>query len=460
MTEIIYVDDDLADRHLAKIAHRDAHVDTPLRMFSGGAAFLEYLAQLPDDDYEQRLVLLDINMPGMNGFEVLAKLKQYQRGPSIMVWMFSNTTRATEHALAKAEGAERFLAKPAEPSLTVALFKEIDSHCRTLNPFPERRKPATESTPPTPAIPLRILLVEDSAADALLLRAHAAESRPGNEIAHVRTLLSAEMALSSQAYDCVLLDLHLPDAIEISGLSRLVSRWPHMPVLALTGQYDGNLGTAAIRTGAQDFLIKGRFDAPKLWAAIEFAITRQQILNQLQRTLSVSVDQAMLDPLTGLANRRAAEARYQQIVHHCQTQSAGCWVMMVIDMDGLKRINDQYGHAAGDEMLRLLAGAIKSTLRDSDLLARIGGDEFVVLLDHLPSADWAQNITARMRDAVSALPPLGSGAICQGASFGHIAIQADAGDFASSFAKADMKMYADKITRRTRTMLAPASPLE
>lgn len=123
------------------------------------------------------------------------------------------------------------------------------------------------------------------------------------------------------------------------------------------------------------------------------AVYQQLQINRIQRHLGEQFDAigrmeerteevfklAALDPLTGLCNRRSGEQRLKEEIARAQRHGRALTVL-IIDMNGLKSLNDKYGHAAGDEAIKTLAGQLSRAIRGSDLAARIGGDEFMLLL--------------------------------------------------------------------------------
>lgn len=101
------------------------------------------------------------------------------------------------------------------------------------------------------------------------------------------------------------------------------------------------------------------------------------------------VDESSTDALTGLGNRRALE-RFMKDMLHKNQDAKPVFSVVLLDLDGFKTLNDTKGHAAGDQALTLLAKALKSRVRKTDFAARVGGDEFVVVLMHTPERDGRQ----------------------------------------------------------------------
>ena len=128
--------------------------------------------------------------------------------------------------------------------------------------------------------------------------------------------------------------------------------------------------------------------------------------NRLLATLNHAADH---DPLTGVLNRSAFLRRGLELAEHMQ-RTGGTVVAMMIDIDHFKSVNDRHGHAAGDAVLVALSDRIKDTLRPGDFAARIGGDEFVVIVDPLDEGAGAEVIAARIRQIAAQPVALPGGA--------------------------------------------------
>ncbi len=211
--------------------------------------------------------------------------------------------------------------------------------------------------------------------------------------------LAAGMArLAHGRVDVVLLELAQPDSAGIEALRQLRDDHPGIPVVVLTRSDDRRLGLRAIATGAQDCLTKSRERGPVLAHALLFARERHRLQRELREL-------AFLDPLTGLQNRRGFLAQAEQLVLLAQ-RSGRSLVLLFIDLDGLKRVNDSMGHDEGDRTLLEMAAHLRTNFRASDVVARIGGDEFAVLAVDAPPGTLSL-LVARLRDRIerrNALP--------------------------------------------------------
>jgi diguanylate cyclase (GGDEF)-like protein len=170
--------------------------------------------------------------------------------------------------------------------------------------------------------------------------------------------------------DAVLLEL--PPGAGLEAFTELSRAGSSTPFVLLSPSEDAQLALEAVRAGAQDYLVKGRFDGAQLARTMRHAIERQRVRSLLE-------DQLLRDELTGLYNRRGFTTLAAQDVRLARRGKQDL-LLAFADLDGLKVINDTLGHAEGDRALRDVAGILRSTFRESDLLARIGGDEYAVLV--------------------------------------------------------------------------------
>jgi diguanylate cyclase (GGDEF)-like protein len=155
--------------------------------------------------------------------------------------------------------------------------------------------------------------------------------------------------------------------------------------------------------------------------------------------------QANTDVLTGLGSRLLLSTRIEGLT---ATSETACSSLLFIDLDGFKTVNDTYGHAAGDELLVVMADRVRSTLRDHDLAARLGGDEFAVLLEG-SDVTQATQVANRMLSALSGPVPLSRGRVTVTASIGIVEIGAPA-DAEQVLRDADLAMYEAKSAGRNR----------
>lgn len=220
--------------------------------------------------------------------------------------------------------------------------------------------------------PVKVLVVEDSPTDALLLREALVDERSMQfQTAHAETLSDALRCVQERSFDLILLDLGLPDSQGLETFARLHDQAPQIPIIVLTGLDDDQLAIQAVKEGAQDFLTKGRVDRYWLVRNIRHALERHQMYLEVHAL-------SLTDGLTGLYNRRGFVTLSEQQLKVARHSQRGL-ILVYADLDRLKYINDTFGHAVGDEALVRTAEILERTFRASDILGRIGGDEFAAL---------------------------------------------------------------------------------
>ena len=246
-------------------------------------------------------------------------------------------------------------------------------------------KPESESA-------LSVMLIEDNPGDARLILESLKEATSQNFVLVQADRLSTGIArLLEREFDLILLDLSLPDCQRLETLARLREHITHVPVVVLTGLADEAVAVQALQAGAQDYLVKGQIDSQALVRALRYAVERHR-LQESMRNLSLT------DELTGLRNRRGLLTLAEQYLKVARRNATSA-ILIFADLDGLKRINDTFGHLEGDRAIVDMARIMKGTCRESDIIARVGGDEFVILtVDY--SGDGANVLVERLRRSV------------------------------------------------------------
>ncbi len=219
---------------------------------------------------------------------------------------------------------------------------------------------------------IKILLVEDSPTDYHVIKEMLSEFDNINyRVSWARLLSEGHEQLKEDDFDVVLLDLALPDSRGFDTFGAVRHVVPHIPIILLTATDDDELALDLVRRGAQDYLVKGQINSNILVRSIRYSIERHQ-MHSILRNL------ALIDELTGLYNRRGLNAIAKQHLKLAQRTKRNI-IVICTDMDGLKEINDTCGHLEGDRAIVETAKILKATFRESDIVARYGGDEFVVL---------------------------------------------------------------------------------
>src|SRR5690349_10779397 len=290
---------------------------------------------------------------------------------------------------------------------------------------------------------LKVLVVDDSAADLRLLSEALGTVQPAPALSVARTMAEAEAALRAQPFDCVLLDLSLPDGDGVDNVRRIRAARAGTTVVVISGLEGGDLALQAMRHGAQDFVQKGGYSGEAVMRLVRLAIERNQRMLAIERERETQFRLATRDTLTGVSNRRLL----QQLAQHTIAQSrrqGWRFAVAFFDLDGFKHVNDDWGHACGDQLLRQVGQALGSGVRDIDTVARVGGDEFLLLLAPPLELAAAQRVVERVRELVMGIAEVCDHAVRVSASVG-LAFYPDHGQTLEQLmACADRAMYRAK----------------
>jgi two-component system cell cycle response regulator len=219
----------------------------------------------------------------------------------------------------------------------------------------------------------KVLLVEDNPGDARLVKEALSElAKPPVELVHCETLAKAVEFCSETLPDAILLDLGLPDSQGLDTVRRVHAAANNAPIAVLTVRDEEELAVQSLQEGAQDYLPKSQITGALLWRALRYAMERQRIQLEL-------LNLSLIDELTGLNNRRGFLALGEHYVK-LANRSESLFMVAFADLDGMKKINDAFGHQEGNRALVETANILRDSCRRSDILGRIGGDEFAILI--------------------------------------------------------------------------------
>ena len=242
-----------------------------------------------------------------------------------------------------------------------------------------------------PRVRTGLLVVSESgrACDLALLAAE----RLQISCTHHERVADAADHLASARVSCVLLDASGPELEPMSALSRLKAARPDVPIVVLGADGNSTVALAAVQAGAQDYLVHDEVDAGSLERSIRYAIDRKRTEVQLAHL-------AVHDHLTGLPNRSVFDDRLEHALQRRRDGQGGVAVLF-IDLDGFKRLNDSFGHGAGDDVLREAGVRIRAAVRPHDTVARLGGDEFTALCEGVYGDHGALTIGRRIAEELA-----------------------------------------------------------
>ncbi|WNM57692.1 two-component system response regulator [Candidatus Nitrospira allomarina] len=236
---------------------------------------------------------------------------------------------------------------------------------------------------------ISLLLVEDNPKEALVIKNMLKEGLQNQfTLKHSRSLSDALNLIQQNQFQAIILDSHLPDGKSFESIPQFLQFCPDAPVLILSGVEEEDQAIQAVKSGVQDYLIKGQTSSSTLCRAVRYAMERQRATQRITQL-------AHYDHLTGLANRGLFYERLNCAVARCHRNDTAI-ALMFLDLDHFKDINDTLGHDCGDSLLKTVAARIKKCIREIDTGVRLGGDEFAVLLEQIVSIEDVASVAQRI----------------------------------------------------------------
>jgi len=255
-----------------------------------------------------------------------------------------------------------------------------------------------------------------------------------------------------QCYDLILLDLQMPglNGFQVMKGLKEIEQGGYLPVLALTAQPSFKI--AALEAGARDFISKP-FDLLEVHKRIHNMLEVRLLYKELAQYSRQQQELALHDPLTSLPNRRLLEDRIATVLQHATRQQNKAAVMY-LDLDGFKAINDTHGHACGDEILKQVAQRLVGCSRKEDTVARVGGDEFVIVMGDIATVNDTQEPANKLIEAVSQPYQVNGLTLQLSTSIGIGIFPDDADEVAALIAAADGALYEAKRSGKNRSCTA------
>ncbi|WP_084418565.1 PleD family two-component system response regulator [Henriciella litoralis] len=448
---ILVVDDILANRRLMK-AKLEAKYYSVLLAENGHQALEMAQSEMPD------IILLDVMMPGMDGYEVCRRLKENNDTAHIPIVMLTALSEASDRVRGLNAGADDFLTKPVDDFALMARLSALSRYNAVTSELRQREASGVRSGAfnddeiDSLRREVNVLVVDTNPHNIKRMRG------PLEAAGHsVFTLEEAEelrargdkrldivvLGLSHQSYDPLRLCAHLRTSEATRALSIIVS----------VDQNDREIAARALELGASDVIQQPMFEE-ELLARINTQTKRARYVEILRNRVDRGLELSVIDQLTGLYNRRYMN---NQLAQWMKRSAVGGTPMSVVacDIDHFKRVNDEYGHDAGDLVLQEFAERLLANVRPKDIVCRPGGEEFLVIMPET-TGDLACSAGERIRRAIAADPFVvdpRQGAMIDVTVSAGVATFAGENDTAADMLKrADDALYRAKSSGRNQVM--------
>jgi two-component system cell cycle response regulator len=380
MSARILIIDDVAANRIVQQARLSAAFYDPILAADGATGLAIAREERPD------LVLLDLGLPDISGLEVLQRLRRDPACRDIPVIALTTTGAATERLAAFAAGADDVMDRPANERVLLARLRNL-LRLKSESDFAAPDALALAGLAETAT------LFEPQGTIALVAsqpaRAQALQDALAPQLRDRLVVLSRREALADiaagQSRDClpevfILQDDGCNPSATLRLLSELKSHQAtrHAAVCVLGPAGEGDEAAMAFDLGADD-AVGPRVTGEELALRTRGLLRRKRHSDRRRERMQDGLRLAMRDPLTGLYNRRFAAPQLTAVATRAREEGTE-FAVMVMDLDRFKQVNDLYGHAAGDQVLVEVARRLTANLRETDVLARIGGEEFLAIL--------------------------------------------------------------------------------
>ena len=296
----------------------------------------------------------------------------------------------------------------------------------------------------------RVIYVEDSPSVAYAISQDL--KKMNLEIDHYRSAEEAYNALLKHEYDLVITDVMLKGAMSGLSLVRMIralkNHLSELPILAMTGHDDPRRRTELFHAGINDYVTKPP-NEEEFAARVNNLISNKRLHDTVREQKQALLQLAMRDQLTNCHNRHSLVENAPKYIHDAMRYGHPLSIML-LDLDHFKRVNDEHGHDAGDRVLADVGRLLTQSCRMGEFVARMGGEEFLVILPHCLGDD-AVSKGRRIRSLIENSRP---GGLRVTASIG-IACLADehGGDFDKLYKSADEAVYHSKNNGRNRVTI-------
>ena len=406
------------------------------------------------------VVLLDIMMPDLDGFEVCRRLKSDPATTHIPVVMVTALDQVGDRVRGLEAGADDFLTKPVND---LQLVTRVQSLVRLKMLTDELR--------------LRASTTRNIGIEQLLNRKPSLESRPralliderpsshGRIVSMLQMVAEVDLVedpntglfqAGDHAYDCVIISTGFAecDPLRLCSQLRSLDRTRFLPIILVAEPGEDERVVRALELGVNDYIVRP-LDQHELIARLQTQVKRKRYNEQLRASVAQTIEMAVTDELTGLHNRRYLDSHLKTLFERAANRHRPLSVM-ITDIDRFKAVNDTWGHDAGDHVLRECARRLRNNVRGIDLACRYGGEEFVIAMPDT-EGDVAKKVAERIRAEIERTPfAIGGQSVQITISVGVSALNRRPDSVEALMKRADIALYEAKNGGRNRVVIKAA----
>jgi len=460
MTARVLVIDDILPNVKLLQARLSSEYFEVITALSGAEGIVKAEKESPD------IILLDVMMPEMDGFETCQRLKSNPATAHIPVVMVTALTDATDRVRGLESGADDFLSKPVNDTALMARVRSLVRLKMTVDEWRVREATAGQFGLSNARTTLfaesyekaRVLVIEDKVFESE--KFVETLKRDDDAVTAVRAGEQGIQIATQNDFDIIAVSLNLAqeDGLWLCSHLRANEHTRSVPILVIGEETDMPRIARALEIGAHDYILRP-VDRNELLARVRTQVRHKRYHDRLRVNYETQLTLALTDTLTGVYNRRYLAVHLDKLLKkNLEAKKILC--VMVLDIDHFKVINDSHGHAVGDEVLKTFAQRIAQSLRSFDLVARLGGEEFVVVLPDV-SADVAMMVAERLRHLVADKPfATAAGDITVTTSIGATLIESGSVMAEDAIKAADAELYKAKAGGRNCVFFAGTGKLE
>jgi two-component system cell cycle response regulator len=409
------------------------------------------------------VVLLDVMMPDMDGFEVCRRLKSDPATSHIPVVMITALDQVSDRIRGLEAGADDFLTKPVNDLQLMTRVKslvrlkmltdELRLRASTtrnigIEELLSRKQPSGEAMP-------KVLLIDQRPASGERVRKMLRNSA---ELDVVTDPHAGFFQAAEEPYECVLVSTGFTDfdPLRLCSQLRSLDRTRFLPIILLAENGEDERIIRGLELGINDYLIRP-VDQQELTARLRTQVRRKRYNDHLRASVTQTIEMAVTDGLTGLHNRRYLDSHLQTLFDRAVARRRPLSVM-ITDLDRFKSVNDTFGHDGGDEVLREFARRLRKNVRGIDLACRFGGEEFVVVMPDTDAA-IAEKVAERVRAEIAQTPfTIGTSGTSMAVtvSVGVSSLKRGPDSVAELMKRADVALYEAKSGGRNRVVAKAA----